>query len=1501
MATTVLEGQVTRSEQVGSKKGQISFDSELLWQFHCSHLQSREAEPPRKRVKVEHVQDENDVDVVSYPSIPIGQVNLILGDAAYATSITEPDDYCGSVDIVLLGVVDRGKGHAALKIGSAHAKTSKVELEVHFTHSHDTDELKDLEQIAKLQRRSNSTSRNAIAYAQVRLLRSPVSVDGTDRSLALACTILWPDGAAAPMEKSNDNNIDKEILVRYFGVPRLFSTTRPGYRRQISEKAVTPQDFYDAVHIPDPSMTVPDSVHNSELRTDLYPFQKRAVAWMLQRERAPDAQGHTSDMMDVSFRSAQDLDGRECLVSDLETVVISPQLLQQRTDVRGGILSEEMGLGKTCELLALICTHQRSPSPTTIKTSLRNTRATLIVTPNTILQQWKDEITRHAPHLIWTHYEGMSALSKSKKTEEDVMDTFEGADIVLVTYHILAGEIHFAVDPPDRALRHKSKQLKRKRSPLVQMDWWRVCLDEAQMVESGVSKAAQTASLIPRHNAWAISGTPVKKDVQDLRGLLVFLGLQPFANSDATWKCLVTFHETFEAEFKKLFGRIALRHTKDKIRNELRLPPQRRVVVTMPFTTVEEQNYQNLFEQMADECGLSTDGSPLSGLWDPDSLEVIEKMREWLVRLRQTCLHPQVGARNKRALGRSGGPLRTVEEVLGVMIDQNESAIASEARMSVTTFCLQGHIILNAKDVPDRAEKALVYYQKALGQAEALVEEAREELSKIPVPDAADAKSGDESEDDSPEQKKRGRLRNTLRNVLELQHMCEFYLGTAYFQMKSNDDVEENSDRWKELEENEVEHYDNAKVIRREVLRDAAKRAEKTMKDVDTNHQKSIDTALPSMTDFESHGGIEYQRALEKADRLSDLLERQTEYLVAWRSKVSELLLKSLVDVEDKEVTGEEYEDSTKQQEEMYAYFDAYRAIVADRATCITGQINTLVNHEMTTLYKESQRQDEFDLEEGREPPESRRLLRDLLDQRNAIKQKDNDLISLRGLAHEARSSESSLEWLGKESARARGELALVRKLMVYLQTMTDGYNKLQPQLEKDQDLFKVGMNHRLDFYRQLQQLSDTVAPWRDELDEHLDTAEWDAATYKVKQHESSLGTLRSKRRFLLHLREQSSNDAERICVICQQNFEQGVLTICGHQFCKECIGLWWREHRSCPVCKRHLKTTDFHNITYKPQELKAHEELPSTSSPHDFETGSSSSSTTPDPATTAPKIYASMSTSDLTAIKSIDLPSHRSFGTKIDTISRHLLYIRQTSPGTKTVIFSQYRDFLSVLSSAFATFRISHVSISAKDSISRFREDASIEAFLLDAKTDSSGLNLVNATNVMLCEPLVNPGIELQAIARVHRIGQNRETKVFMYLVSGTVEEGVYEVSVKRRLEVMHRSRGGGGSKEASRGATPALGGEVDKAERLEMQSQGMEKLLGKGKGGGENVRSDDLWKCLFGVARRRAHRDALGFLKGGGGEVHAFVAGEEGGAGREEVARFVRGAAAEGRRGAV
>ena len=69
--------------------------------------------------------------------------------------------------------------------------------------------------------------------------------------------------------------------------------------------------------------------------------------------------------------------------------------------------------------------------------------------------------------------------------------------------------------------------------------------------------------------------------------------------------------------------------------------------------------------------------------------------------------------------------------------------------------------------------------------------------------------------------------------------------------------------------------------------------------------------------DLPDAGGIENRKILEKADALFDLLNAQSAQLHEWRRVVVGMLLLPLVDGDEREITGDEYEDSTKNMDEL--------------------------------------------------------------------------------------------------------------------------------------------------------------------------------------------------------------------------------------------------------------------------------------------------------------------------------------------------------------------------------------------------------------------------------------------------------------------------------------------------------------------------------------------------------------------------------------------------------
>lgn len=260
----------------------------------------------------------------------------------------------------------------------------------------------------------------------------------------------------------------------------------------------------------------------------------------------------------------------------------------------------------------------------------------------------------------------------------------------------------------------------------MQLNWWRVCLDEAQMIESGVSQAAMVAELLSRENAWAITGTPIRKDVNDLRGLLIFLRHEPFASRQHVWQSLIATHKPL---FATLVNRLVLRHTKQTVRNEVQLPAQRRYVITMPFTPVEEENYQDVVRQLCDACGLGHDGIPLNDPWSLDNHA--ETMRQFLTRLRQTALHPELSP-STRVQGKR--PVQTVPEVINAMLEDAEVNLRADQRSLHTAQLKRGQLYENTA----RVKEAQAIWLQVATDASGIVDECRQDLEKCVQLDASE-------------------------------------------------------------------------------------------------------------------------------------------------------------------------------------------------------------------------------------------------------------------------------------------------------------------------------------------------------------------------------------------------------------------------------------------------------------------------------------------------------------------------------------------------------------------------------------------------------------------------------------------------------------------------------------------------------------------------------------------------------------------------------------------
>ena len=223
----------------------------------------------------------------------------------------------------------------------------------------------------------------------------------------------------------------------------------------------------------------------------------------------------------------------------------------------------------------------------------------------------------------------------------------------------------------------------------------------------------------------------------------------------------------------------------------------------------------------------------------------------------------------------------------------------------------------------------------------------------------------------------------------------------------------------------------------------------------------------------------------------------------------------------------------------MYVYLEAINAAVADRHEAITGQINALITNDAKRLLDQARRL------QGHDPA----LMRELLSIRAQIKPPAS-LGSIRGIVSELRSLSTNLTFqVDAGSTRARVELSIVESELRKAQAIATAQTKINSALERELDVFRSTSNARIEYYRQLQQISDTVEPYQAKgpitIEPVLHQAQLRESSLKDK-----IASSKAKRRYLEHLRTESTNKEPRICVICQQSFEIGALTVCGHQYC---------------------------------------------------------------------------------------------------------------------------------------------------------------------------------------------------------------------------------------------------------------------------------------------------------------------------------------------------------------
>ena len=115
-------------------------------------------------------------------------------------------------------------------------------------------------------------------------------------------------------------------------------------------------------------------------------------------------------------------------------------------------------------------------------------------------------------------------------------------------------------------------------------------------------------------------------------------------------------------------------------------------------------------------------------------------------------------------------------------------------------------------------------------------------------------------------------------------------------------------------------------------------------------------------------------------------------------------------------------------------------------------------------------------------------------------------------------------------------------------------------------------------------------------------------------------------------------------------------------------------------------------------------------------------------------------------------------------------------------LIFSQMTHVLDILQDYLSFRRYTYErldgSVRAEErflSVDRFQRGSDTFAFLLSTRAGGQGLNLVAADVAIFFDSDYNPQVDIQAAARIHRLGQTKPVRVFRLVAQRTVDEVIF------------------------------------------------------------------------------------------------------------------------------
>lgn len=255
-----------------------------------------------------------------------------------------------------------------------------------------------------------------------------------------------------------------------------------------------------------------------------------------------------------------------------------------------GILADDMGLGKSLELISFL-------------SLLKETDPVLIVAPKSLLFNWQSEFYK------WDKDREVFVFSGSKGERKKLFEEGKthSRPIFIVSYDTiridqsLFEEIHYSA----------------------------LILDEGQYIANAFAQKSKAVKALKSNHRFVLTGTPIQNSFMDLWSLFDFLlpgYLESYKEFQNIYRGYESVHSEEGKKLERLVAPFILRRKKDDVLQDL--PAKSEEITRIQFTPEEEKIYSsylgNVKKQLASE---ETDKSKIAIL-------------AMLTRLRQLCVDP---------------------------------------------------------------------------------------------------------------------------------------------------------------------------------------------------------------------------------------------------------------------------------------------------------------------------------------------------------------------------------------------------------------------------------------------------------------------------------------------------------------------------------------------------------------------------------------------------------------------------------------------------------------------------------------------------------------------------------------------------------------------------------------------------------------------------------------------------------------------------------------------